>query len=407
MLRYVWLLILLSSQAMVSQAMELTGNGEYLANRYVSPEDAFQFARNRAIADASEQASILVESNYTLVKTQNQQWARQEIRQLSASLLHISNITKRQETTPQGILYRVNITADFDEAQQYTLQTYLSDNQELRKQLQGLAIAQTKLQQSIEQTQQEKRDADASQRAIMQSEQPQTLISRYEQTLNDTKTWVSEQQRRHLDIALQTVEMRQIIERNQKALAQERQRIAEQKEAIQKEAAEKKAQQIANMRYISAQHIRRFVMEHMPLTTDALNIQPTQDESVTIQYRLQWQMSPNELERLCQLFYDGNLADSCHITDNNKRVDVKFKADLFGGLFQPLTEHKQVWKNPQLNLYVAHDNPPLPDIFVLDKPNKMIHIQVAGNYPMTFHTRTSLAREKMAGGQDLLGGKWQ
>ena len=405
-LRVFWLGLLLSSLLSSANAAELIGKGEYLADKSIEAEDAFRFARNRALADASEQASLLVESNVTLVKSGQQQWAKQEIRQLSATLLRVKDTQKSTEAQGQQTRYLVTVTADFDDAQQQTLQNYLADNQELRKQLQDLALEQAQLQHSIINAQQDKQMAASKQADIMNRERPQVLISRYEQKLLDTKSWVSEQQRRHLDIALQTVDMRQAIERNQKALAQERQRIATQTAAMQKAAQEQDAKQIANMRYISAQRIVRFVREHLPLTTDDIDIQPMNDTQVMIRYQLQWQMATADIERLCALFYEGNLAEQCRVNDNNTQVNIKIKTDLLSGLFQPFSEHKNVWRDPELTLFQVHDTTPKPSILIPDKLGNLT-IHVSGKLPMVLKTPTTQAREKMANGQDLIGGKWQ
>lgn len=387
-------------------AAELIGNGEYVADKRIAAEDAFRFARNRALADASEQASLLVESNVTLVKSGQQQWAKHEIRQLSATLLRVKDTQRSSEIHGQQTHYRVTVVVDFDDAQQQTLQNYLADNQELRKQLQDLATEQTHLQHSISEAQHDKQVAANAQADIINRERPQTLISRYEQKLLDTKSWVSEQQRRHLDIALQTVDMRQAIERNQKALAQERQRIAAQTAAMQKAAQEQDAKQIANMRYISAQRITRFVREHLPLTTENIDIQPVNDTQVMIRYQLQWQMPTADIERLCTLFTEGNLADQCRVNDNNSTVTVSAKKELLSGGFLPFSEHKHVWHSPELSLFQPHDKTPKPEILIAD-PQGNLTIHVSGSIPMTLKTSTTQAREKMANGQDLIGGKWQ
>lgn len=387
-------------------AVELTGVGEYVAPSDIAQEDAFRFARNRALADASEQASTLVESNVTLVKSGQQQWARQEVRQLSASLLHVKDMQKTKEKTSDGIRYHVVVTADFDDAQQHTLQAYLADNQDLRKQLQDLAAEQNALQNSINYTQKVKQVADQVQNDIDRRERPQLLIGRYEQKLLDTKSWLSAQQRQHLDIALQTVEMQQAIERNKKAQEQERQRIAANMAAARKTASEQDAKQVANMRYISAQRIQRFVQQHMPLRTEDMDVKPINEEQVSVRYRLVWQMVTEDIERLCQLFYDGGLAEQCKVSEDNTSVTIKVKQALLTGLFLPFSEHKSVWKNPSLTLFTQHNTAPSPETFALDKSGVVV-IKVAGSLPMILTTQTTKARELMAGGQDLIGGKWQ
>lgn len=401
-----WLGLLCCSLLPVANAAELIGKGEYLADKTVAAEDAFRFARNRALADASEQASLLVESNVTLVKSGQQQWAKQEIRQLSATLLRVKDTQKLTEVNGQQTRYIVTVITDFDDAQQQTLQNYLADNQELRKQLQDLALEQAQLQSSIKATQRDQQIAVHQQTAIMNREAPDVLMARYEQKLLETKSWLSEQQRRHLDIALQTVEMRQTIERNQKELAKERQRIAAQTAAVQKAAQEQDAKQVANMRYISAQRVARFVREHLPLVTNNIDIQPIDDSQVLIHYQLAWQMPTADIERLCSMAFEGSLVDQCHVTDDNARVVMKAKPDLLSGFFKPFSEHNSVWKNPDLALFHPHEKTPKPSIFTIDKQGKLT-IQVAGNIPMTLKTATTQARTKMANGQDLIGGKWQ
>jgi len=231
-------------------------------------------------------------------------------------------------------------------------------------------------------------------------------MSRYEQKLLDTKSWLSEQQRHHLDIALQTVDMQQAIERNKKAQEQERLRIAALTAAAHKAASEQDAKQVANMRYISAQRIQRFVQQHMPLSTEDMEVKPINDGQVSIRYRLVWQMPTEDIERLCRLFYDGDLAEQCRVAEDNASVTIKVKRVLLEGLFQPFSEHKEVWRSPNLTLFTQHNTTPSPEVFMLDKSGTMT-IKVAGSLPMVLTTQTAKARQVMAGGQDLIGGKWQ
>lgn len=402
-----WLPIVMGSLFIQSAyAVELTGEGSYLADQSILAEDAYRFARNRALANASEKAALLIESNKQLVKSDQQQWTRQEIHQLSASLLRITHQARSQMQTANGTRYDVQIVADFDDAQQTTLQNYLADNQELREQLQRLATEQTNLQASVEQTQQIRQQTAQKQQIIINRENPSIMINRYEQKLNDTRSWLNAQQRQHLDIALQTVEMRQAIALQQKSLQQARQRMSEELASVQKAAIEEDAKRLANIRYIAAQRIVRFVREHMPLTTDQIDIQPINDTLVNLHYQLHWQMSTPDLERLCQLFYEGQLADQCGISDDNSQVIVKTKPDLLTGLFLPFSTHANVWQNPSLALFTPHEKAPKPETFSLNK-NGTIRIRVANTLSMTLKTATTQARTTMASGQDLIGGTWQ
>jgi hypothetical protein len=75
----------LSDEALAS--ITLTGTGEYVASTSVDARDAYTFAKNRALANASEKASLLVESDRVFMKSNEGSWSKSEIRQLSSSLI--------------------------------------------------------------------------------------------------------------------------------------------------------------------------------------------------------------------------------------------------------------------------------------------------------------------------------
>lgn len=231
------------------------------------------------------------------------------------------------------------------------------------------------------------------------------LISRYEQQLGDTRSWLNAQQKSHLDIALQTLEMRQRLSRDQKYLDNQRKMQNEQAAKQQRIAADLDARQVANIRYMAAQRIQRFVVNHIPLTTDNIQLNPIDDETVSIHYRLSWQMSPSDIETVCRLFYESGIAERCHVSEDNKKILVKASAELSQGLFLPFSDHQFVWKNPLLTLFVTNQTATNPPIFVIDQND--LTIMIGNQKEMSLVATTQIARATMAHNQDLIGGSWQ
>lgn len=383
--------------------MKLSGDGKFVAEHDVLEKDAYLYARNRALVNASEKAVLLIESDKTMVNSSLGSWTRTEMRELSASLIRVIDEEKSKAVDEQNrVVYQVHVTALFDDAQQHVLQQTFDQNGELKALLHQLSNTQNQLLDDQRQTEKMQEDAAAQTKRLASRPAITSVLAHYDQTLNDTRAWIGQQQKTHLQMAVQTIAMQQELEAVRKKQREEQAKIQAKREAELAAANEQDAKVLANLQYIAARRIVRFVKSHLPLVTSNVSAKAAEKDQVDISYDVNWKMSYADIEQLCGLFADSKLSMSCSPAADNKSVQVQFKPVLAGGFFDPIKTHANVWENPKLFTGFKEE---LINVFTVLK-NNQLRISIAGGVHVTAKQDTKSMQARLY--EDVLGvtAKW-
>jgi hypothetical protein len=267
------------------------------------------------------------------------------------------------------------------------LQQNYEQNNQLRALLNELSNNQRELlseQLSLEET---KQKAEERRQSANKQEPKYLPVVHYEKVLNETKAWILEQQRTNLKMSLQAISMQQSLDAERKKMAEAQAEIKA-KEALEKASIDEKNGKVkANLQYVSAQRIVRFVKDHIPLETSNVSVNQSGKDQVDISYTIKWSMNALDIERMCSMFYEGGLASQCTPSKDNKTVSVYFSKYVDRAFFDPVTRHKNVWSNPILDTKAGNQKIN-SNLFIANDVDFSMMINVAGFHQITYKSKT-------------------